>query len=384
MKFKGPIELLHKYLAGNATPEEIKSVEQWYGSFEEKKSLPSSSGKDLHKAKEAIYRELVNELNMAAPVIPLYKRVAFRVSAAASFLLLMSGAYFLFFREPTHLAIAANIGQKPNNDIVAPSTNKATLTLADGTKVLLDSTGNGTLAVQGKTNIIKEEDGLISYKGKASADDITFNTLSVPKGSKPMKLLLEDGSLVWLNVASSITYPTAFSGAERSVEITGEVYFEIARNKEKPFVVKKKNDDTRVKVPGTHFNVNAYDDEADLKITVLEGSVDVSKGSNHTLLKPGQQAQVSRMAVKLLNTVDIENVMAWKNGRFYFDGADIKTVMRQVEKWYNVDITYESEIPYSFVAKISRNVNASELLKVLQLTELVHFKIEGNKITVMK
>jgi len=137
-------------------------------------------------------------------------------------------------------------------------------------------------------------------------------------------------------------------------------------------------------VLGTHFNVNAYDDEAVLKVTLLEGAVDVSKAGNHALLKPGQQALISKEASRVLNNVDLEEVMAWKNGRFYFDGADIKTVMRQVEKWYNVDVSYESEIPYSFVAKISRNVNASELLKILQLTELVHFRIEGNKITVMK
>ena len=384
MKSKEPLELLHKYLAGKASAEEIEIIEEWYASFEEKELLNSPSEKDLAKVKRSIYSRLMHDLNITTPVISIYKKRFFRVSAAAILLLMMGGSYFLFFQSSNHGKVLVQVKQKLNNDVVPPSSNRATLTLADGKKIELDSSGNGTLAVQGKINVIKQDNGLIVYKGEASADENKFNTLTVPKGSKPMKLLLEDGSLVWLNVASSITYPTAFAGSERRVEITGEAYFEITKNKGKPFIVKKKNDDAQVQVLGTHFNVNAYDDEAVLKVTLLEGSVDVSKAGNHALLKPGQQALMSNEANRVLNNVDLEEVMAWKNGRFYFDGADIKTVMRQVEKWYNVDVSYESEIPYSFVAKISRNVNASELLKILQLTELVHFRIEGNRITVMK
>ena len=384
MKSKEPLELLHKYLAGKASAEEIEIIEEWYASFEEKELLNTPSEKDLAKVKRSIYSRLRHDLNITTSVVSIYKKRLFRVSAAAILLLMMGGSYFLFFQSFNHGKVLVQAKQKVNNDVVPPSTNKATLTLADGKKIELDSSGNGTLALQGKINVIKQDNGLIVYKGEVSADENKFNTLTVPKGSKPMKLLLEDGSLVWLNVASSITYPTAFAGSERRVEITGEAYFEITKNKGKPFIVKKKNDDAQVQVLGTHFNVNAYDDEAVLKVTLLEGAVDVSKGGNHALLKPGQQALISKEASRVLNNVDLEEVMAWKNGRFYFDGADIKTVMRQVEKWYNVDVSYESEIPYSFVAKISRNVNASELLKILQLTELVHFRIEGNKITVMK
>jgi len=384
MKSKEPLELLHKYLAGKASAEEIEIIEEWYASFEEKELLNTPSEKDLAKVKRSIYSRLRHDLNITTPVVSIYKKRLFRVSAAAILLLMMGGSYFLFFQSFNHGKVLVQAKQKVNNDVVPPSTNKATLTLADGKKIELDSSGNGTLALQGKINVIKQDNGLIVYKGEVSADENKFNTLTVPKGSKPMKLLLEDGSLVWLNVASSITYPTAFAGSERRVEITGEAYFEITKNKGKPFIVKKKNDDAQVQVLGTHFNVNAYDDEAVLKVTLLEGAVDVSKAGNHALLKPGQQALISKEASRVLNNVDLEEVMAWKNGRFYFDGADIKTVMRQVEKWYNVDVSYESEIPYSFVAKISRNVNASELLKILQLTELVHFRIEGNKITVMK
>jgi ferric-dicitrate binding protein FerR (iron transport regulator) len=166
--------------------------------------------------------------------------------------------------------------------------------------------------------------------------------------------------------------------------ITGEAYFEIKKNASMPFIVKQANKDAEVRVLGTHFNINTYDDEAFMKITLLEGKVDVSANHNHLLLKPGEQAQVSSSVLKKSGDINISEVMAWKNGTFYFDGDDIKTIMRQVEKWYNVEIIYQDDINYSFVAKISRDVNASQLFKILELTDLVHFKIEGNKITVMK
>lgn len=388
MKFDKPIELLQKYLSGEISPEEKEIVERWYAALDGKQGPGSTSPKDLATIKKTIYQHLVDELGIAAPVVPIYKKLSFR--AAAAVLIILIGSSYLFFTRNEVKPVVATSNQKYKNDVVPPATNKATLTLADGSVIALDSTGKGTLAVQGKVDVIKRNDGLIEYAAKGATDVITYNTLSVPRGSKPMKLLLADGSEVWLNVASSITYPTAFTEHERKVEITGEVYFEIAhatspKNGQRiPFIVKKKNEDAQVEVLGTHFNVNAYDDESDLKVTLLEGSVNVSKAGNHGLLKPGQQAVMSDKQISVLDHVDLEKVMAWKNGRFYFDGADIKTVMKQVEKWYDVDVKYETEIPYSFVAKISRNVNASELLNILQLTELVHFKIEGNKITVMK
>jgi len=383
MKFKGPLELLEKYLSGNASPEERAKVEQWYASFEEKKAA-MGEGDDLNAIREKMYRKIADELNLQEPVIPFYRKLNFRLTAAA-ILILLIGSYFIFStQQKTHTISSATAKTLLKNDITPPASNKAILILADGKTIELDSSANGTLAVQGKINIVKQNDGLIAYTGKPG-DKISYNTLTVPRGSKPMKLLLADGSEVWLNVASSVTYPTAFVGGERRVEVTGEVYFEVAKNKEMPFIVKKLNDDVEVKVLGTHFNVNTYEDEQDIKITLLEGAVNVSKGNTGALLKPGEQARVSMAdKISIMSNEDIEEVMAWKNGRFYFDGADIKTIMRQVEKWYNVDIAYEATIPYSFVAKISRNVNVSDLFKILELTDLVHFRIEGNKITVMK
>ncbi len=384
MKYNKSIELLRRYLLGKTTPVEETKIDQWYESSDRHHNFQSPDQRELRNIKVEIFEKAKAGLQMQETklIIPFYKRAAFR--AAAILIIVLCTAMFFLFRNSQHKnEIVLNHTSNFKNDAAPPSANKAVLRLADGSVIQLDSSGVGTLAVQGNIKVVKQADGRIAYKGEAG-DKTSYNTLTIPRGSKPMKLILADGSEVLLNVASSITYPTAFVGAERQVEITGEVYFEIAKNKEMPFVVKKANDDVQVRVSGTHFNFNSYDDESALKITLLEGSVDVSKAGNHSLLKPGQQALVGKQATKTLTDVDLEEVMAWKDGRFYFDGADIKTVMRQVEKWYNVDVIHEAEIPYSFVAKISRDVNASELFKILQYTELVHFKIDGNKITVMK
>jgi ferric-dicitrate binding protein FerR (iron transport regulator) len=212
---------------------------------------------------------------------------------------------------------------------------------------------------------------------------VDYNTLSNPRGSKVISLTLSDGTRVWLNAGSSLRYPASFasSAVNREVKITGEAYFEVAHDASKPFIVSK--NDVSVTVLGTHFNVNAYDDESDIKITLLEGSVRVNKGSNTGLLKPGQQAQVSS-SVKVLNNTDVEQVMAWKNGKFSFNGSDIKTVMRELARWYDVNVEYKDEIKETFFVKLDRNTNMSNVFRILQTTGAVHFKIEGKKVTVMQ
>lgn len=306
-----------------------------------------------------------------------------RIAAAAAAILIFSGAlYFWQFNHPDKsVAKSENNPVKSNNDISPPKDSKPVLTLADGTTIHLDSSGKGILAVQGGISIIRKADGDIVYAGKAP-EVISYNTLSLPKGNKPIRLLLSDGSIVWLNAASSITYPTAFTGTERKVTITGEAYFEVAKNPVLPFLVS--HNDILIKVLGTHFNVNSYDDEQTVKITLLEGAVNVSTGEKIKTLRPGQQAELSKENIKLINDVNTDEVMAWKNEQFYFNGTDIKTMMRQIEKYYNVEVEYRDNVNYKFIAKISRQVNVSEFLKKLELTELVHFKIEANKIIVMK
>jgi len=243
------------------------------------------------------------------------------------------------------------------------------------------------LAQQGNTQVIKLADGGLMYTvNDKTSGEIMFNTMATPNGGK-YEMGLPDGSKVWLNAASSITYPTVFTGAERRVKITGEVYFEIVHNAIMPFraeVAAGKDKQTTVEVLGTHFNVNAYPGEDGIKTTLLQGAVKIISGPVTRELQPGQQAHVSATGqVNVVNDVDLEETMSWKNGMFYFKNAGIKTIMRQVERWYDVDVVYEGDIADRFVADISYEVPVSVLLKIMELTGRVHFKIDGRKITVM-
>jgi len=320
--------------------------------------------------------------------IPLYTLVGkksrqFAAAAAILIVVLPGLAYYLFYKPHPVGALTVNKTVSPQkyNDIAPPGVSKAVLVLADGREVLLDSSGNGTIASQGNVNILKKSNGEIVYTGSASAD-VSFNTLRLPKGSKPFRLVLADGTLVWLNAASSITYPTAFTGDARKVNITGEAYFEVAKNASMPFYVSYSG--VLVKVVGTHFNLNTYEDDKDVKVTLLEGAIDVLADGKSKRLHPGQQARVADGNMKMLDAVDINEVMAWKDGQFYFAGTNIKSIMRQIEKYYDVEVEYRDDVPYQFVAKIPRQVNVSEFLQKLELTNLIHFKIEGKKIIVTK
>ena len=289
------------------------------------------------------------------------------VAAAAIIFSFITNLYFLFSsNRSAERGITGTEKRVSPPDIAPPKSTNAML----------------TLATEGTVKVAKNELGEIVYMESAKTNSISYNTMSLPKGSKPMRLVLSDGSLVWLNAASSVTFPTAFIGSERKVSITGEAYFEVAHNASKPFYVS--HDDITVRVLGTHFNVNTYQDESNIKVTLLEGSVNVSKGNNSARLKPGEQAVVAKDKIGLITNIDLEEVMAWKNGQFYFKGTELKSIMRQIEKYYNVEVEFKDDINDEFYAKMERNINVSEFLKKLELTNIVHFKIEGNKITVMK
>ena len=332
--------------------------------------------------KESVSSAEIKNIDLPARQVR-YKINRFAAAAAIIVAVVFGLGYFIKIKKstPENLASITAPTQIKINDVPAPVVSKAVLTLADGTNVYLDRTENGTLATQGKVNVSKNKNGEIVYSGTPS-DVISYNTLSLPKGSKPIRLVLADGSLVWLNAASSVTYPTAFTGSERKVDITGEAYFEVSKNSAMPFHVAGAG--MLVKVLGTHFNVNTYSDESETRITLLEGSVDVSGAGKNKILRPGQQARLSANKLKVVNDVDINEVMAWKNGQFYFAGTDIKSIMRQIEKYYNVEVEYRDDVPYQFVAKISRQVNISEFLEKLELTNLIHFEIKGNKVIVTK
>jgi len=266
---------------------------------------------------------------------------------------------------------------------VAPGSNKAILTLSNGTKVILDSATNGNLTTQGNSNVVKLESGKLAYQVNRNGQRfsaIVYNTLTTPRGGQ-YQLMLPDGSKVWLDAASSITYPTSFKGKERKVQISGQAYFDIVHDDKMPFIVAVNG--TTIRDIGTAFNVNAYADEPVMKTTLINGEIEVRTNNQSNKLKPGEQLQVNANGqMKMSNDVDLEQVMAWKNGRFRFNSVDIQSIMRQASRWYDVDVEYKGKINETFSGGISRNVNASQLLHILELTGKVNFEINGKKIIV--
>ncbi|HEY9258096.1 FecR family protein [Chitinophaga sp.] len=264
---------------------------------------------------------------------------------------------------------------------VAPGGNKAILTLADGSSIALDDARNDTLGKQGNTNIIKTQNGQVLYKAEKATTAITYNTLTTPRGGQ-YQLTLPDGTQVWLNAASSLYFPTAFSGNSREVVLTGEAYFDVATLPEKPFRVKVNG--TTIAVLGTQFNIMAYANEQTMAVTLLTGAVNVSNNGVVKKLQPGQQARVSANNSISVTEADTQAAVAWKNGFFIFDRADITTVMRQLERWYDIEVVYEGTPPeMRFGGGIQRSLPLSRVLNILEKNQ-VSFKIEGRKITVVR
>lgn len=294
-------------------------------------------------------------------------------AAAAAVLVLGSGAIYLL-RQPT-VQQASNVVAA----IVAPGSNKAVLTLADGSTVTLDSAGNQVLQ-QGNATI-KQQGGQLIYDVKNGQTAVNYNTLHTPRGGN-FRITLPDGTKVWLNAASSLRYPTAFIGKERLVEITGEAYFEVAADAQLPFKVKAGNN-AAIEVLGTAFNISNYTGEGPLKATLLSGAIRVSAGGQSVALKPGQQAVVNG-DITLADHADLGKVMAWKNGVFNFDDVSLQDAMRQVERWYDIDVVYENGVPdIYFGGKLPRNISLNDLLAALEASD-VHFRIENNKLIVTK
>lgn len=293
-------------------------------------------------------------------------------AAAVVFLLLGTGVYYWFQQTPrTEITKAYPAGD------IAPGTSKATLTLSDGSKVTLDSAGNQV--VQQGATAIRQQGSSLQYDTKGSGTAVAYNTLSTPRGGQ-FQVVLPDGTKVWLNAASAIRYPTFFSGAERLVELTGEAYFEVARNADMPFRVKINTTNT-IEVLGTSFNVNAYTEESYISTTLLEGAVRVSSGGKKVTLKPGQQAQsfADQPLVKVLEHADISKAVAWKNGLFNFQDAGLQEVMRQLSRWYDIEVIYEKGIPdLEFIGEIERSLPLSEVLKGLRMSG-VNFRLEQGK-----
>jgi transmembrane sensor len=373
-------ELIYeKYLAGEASSDEINQLKTYADDFE----LQTSAGLDEENyqfREQHILNKITHTLQPGRQ--PNRLRYLLWLSAAAA-VIIFAVSGLLFFRNNsanTSVPRSATAGMIKQND-VAPGANKAILTLASGKKVILNSVTNGTIAQHGGIVVKKLADGKLQYTVQGSqVADIANNTISTPRGGQ-YQIMLADGTKVWLNAASSLKFPTAFKGKERTVELTGEAYFEVAKNKEMPFTVKFNN--TQVQVLGTHFDIMAYPDETETKTTLVEGSVRVSNNTDMQILMPGQQAIATKNGHMQIVKANVEEALAWKNGYFIFRNADLRQIMKQAERWYDVDVVYDGDIKSrTFGGRISKYKNISELLKNLELAGNIHFKVSGNKVTV--
>ncbi len=372
------LKLKEKYLNRTATPAEIQLLEQYYELFaDEPNMIDQLAESEIEVLENRLKDGIINKIELKEnKTVPFYKGTMMR--AAAILIFVLAGTYLLYNRyHKQPLQVAQNKSFKTD---IAPGGNKAILTLANGSKLILNNAKNGNISTQAGTSIIKQ-DSLISYKAiAANSTEISYNTITIPKGGQ-YQLVLADGTKVWLNAASSLRFPTAFTGKNRTVELTGEAYFEVAKNKDKPFNVKTATQS--VQVLGTHFNINAYDNEANIKTTLLEGSVKVYAANTNVMISPGQQSVLkSNGSFEIKRDLDMDEVVAWKNGTFQFNEADIQTVMRQISRWYDIDVEYKGKLPADlYRGKISRNVNVSQVLKILELSG-INFTIEGRKIIV--
>lgn len=378
-------KLAEKWRKGTITEAERIQFNTWYNSFDDTEFIVEEEDNRIELEKSI--REKIKD-KLRFPKRRNSIRIYSIVAVAATLVLISGILIYLSFNQ------SLSPGKKPitqHASVIQPGGNKATLTLANGQKISLTDTSNGEIAEQSGMAITKTADGQLVYTIKkspaaASATPTTqFNTIETPVGGQ-YQINLPDGTKVWLNAASSLKYPTQFAAHQRKVELTGEGYFEVSKDKKRPFTVI--TDKQQIQVLGTHFNVNAYKEEQATKTTLLEGSVKVSntglqKQGDSKLLSPGEQSTLTQASFQV-EKVDIENVVAWKNGYFTFADEDLEVSMRKLSRWYNVDISYQGKFDnISFGGAISRSKSLAEVIQILELTRKVKFKIEGRRIILM-
>jgi transmembrane sensor len=377
--------LFQAYLNKTATPSERQAFldlvrnagqdEVLRAAMDEMWETYQATGNVPEKVSGRVFEKIVEPAPAGRVVSLIYNRRWGYAVAAAAVAMVAVASFFLYLAKPHTAEIAAHY--------IAPGGQKATLTLGDGRTILLDSAAGGTLARQGAAQIIKVAGGILTYK--VGADDrapVVYNRMETPRGGV-YQLILPDGTHVWLNSASSIRYPNIFNGKERKVEITGEAYLQVAKNSKMPFVVSSRG--MTVQVLGTEFNLMAYADEEAIRTTLVNGVVKVIKDGAGQLLRPGQQAVLDPGNSHFnTNTPDLSQVLAWKEGRFRFDGVKITVIMRQIARWYDVDVVYRGAAPDNeFNGSIKRDEDASKILDALELTGNVHFEVQGRKIIVI-
>ncbi|MBO9565353.1 MAG: DUF4974 domain-containing protein [Niastella sp.] len=402
INYEDIIYLLKKYISGTASEEEVEELFFWLRKGEYDAMIREALMKHVPDTNDPVYDaarwEPVLERVMAArppqQAAPVRRMFPWRRLAAVACLLAFIGVGIYHWWPRTRAAGAVTTKRlHPSKQDVQPGKDGAILTLADGTQIVLDSVGNGNLATQGNVRVTKTN-GMLSYDhaagdaAQAETKQPVYNLLSTPRG-RQFRLVLPDGTRVWLNAMSSIRYPAAFVEDHRTVELTGEAYFEVAKDATKPFHVRVPGAHTGkqeldVQALGTGFNINAYDDEPVVRTTLIEGVVKFSADGEEKIMEPGQQGIVSgrRPGIKL-KVVDTEQVLAWKNGYFILDGTSIQAVMRQLARWYDVEVVYEGNFSGDdFAGQIPRTATLSQVLRMLELTDVVQFEIEGKKLII--
>lgn len=365
-------DLLKRYLAGTCTPEERAQVELWYELLESGKAAADEEHQEEDLAE--VRTRLVKSFRKKGKLFR-YPAVA---AAAAVLIIISIGTYFLFNSRPSGKIPKANKLLSSAADI-APGRNIAILRLDDGTEIALDDQSSGAIAKSGSNTIYKNAKGQLTYVATESkeeeADSPVSNSLKTPRGGQ-FQLTLPDGSKVWLNAASQLTYKISKTSSERLVELKGEAYFEVATDANRPFKVLSKGQ--VVEVLGTHFNVSSYDDDPSVKTTLAEGAVRIVETGGHrnVVLEPGQQATLDSSNRLSVAHVDVSDAIAWKNGKLNFNQSDIYAVARQLSRWYDVDVVFKDKAPnVRLSGEVYRNTNASRVLEILSFYNL-NCKIE--------
>ncbi|HVU53874.1 MAG TPA: FecR domain-containing protein [Puia sp.] len=384
-------ELIEKYLAGAADTEEIRRLQSWYNSFDDSQAeIEASPGDNAGQLKDRIRHRLQQTITQEQnSLLPSGRssRIRWMAAAAAALIPLIGITWYLLSPHPVVRPASTAPASQPVATDIRPGGDKAVLTLANGQTIVLDSAADGVIGQQGNMKIEKSQGGEVAYSTDTRTQDAqdarTFNVVTTPPGGQ-YRVTLSDGTRVWLNAASSIRFPVAFTGRDRYVEITGEVYFEVAKDPSATFRVRAAG--AEMKVLGTSFNVNAYKDEPAVRTTLLEGKVAVSTypasdDKPQQYLQPGEQSVLSRTGdIHIVEHADIEEVMAWRYGRFQFKSSDLQSVMRQIARWYDAEVVYTDQVSLHFTGQITRNTNVSKVLEQLTLTGEVHTRIEGKKI----
>lgn len=383
-------ELLFKHLSGTLDPVEREELMDWAGAHPDNLRLleqvndESRLDADLERWFAIPKRALEDDARLEAEVARHERRVkagSIRRWLPYAAAVLLAGILIGFYTK--HVFIREYRGSQPvptaSADVV-PGSDKAVLTLGDGSELILGSGNEGNIADQNGVKIIQLDGGKLSYQDAGAADEVLYNTITTPRGGQ-YQVVLPDGSTVRLNAASSLRYPTRFVGAAREVYLTGQAYFEVAASETDPFIVKTGMVD--VAALGTRFDIMAYPEEKELNTTLVQGSVRVSEQETGVLLKPGQQASRVKGEKLSVREVNLEEAVAWTNGLFYFGGVPVAYIMRQIQRWYDVEVEYRGDVSsVQLSGFISRKKDIKDLLDALEDTGDVTFKLEGRNVIV--